>query len=225
MSNPLPDDDNVSEDIMAYCKEKQGMTGTTYKNHKSVATRFEQWLQEQEQGKDSILEANPPDVRDWVVELNEEGYQGSTIHQYLMTLRAVFDEWMDSDGDDTVSMLTAELEENPANFNLKDYVDTVTTPEKQQFADNNEGVIYLNPSEVRKLRRHVPAPKVRNELVIKMLVQTGLRRGELSNLECDHLDRENQTVTVTAANSKTNKERTVPYNDLDPELTFWLDGG
>jgi integrase/recombinase XerD len=225
MSNTVPDEGEVSEELREYLKAKSGMNKTTFKSHKSNVGRFEDWLFANRDVA-SPLDAEPTDVRDWLDALHDEGYSGSTLKQYLYTLRSFYDEWMESDGDG-VSMLPSPLDENPANWELTDYISVSTDAKKQQYADNNEGVIYLSPSEIRELRKHVPQPVVRNELLIKMLVQTGLRRGELSGIKIEHLEREGGegTVTVPAEVSKTDNKRTVPFDSLDPELSLWLDGG
>lgn len=221
--NNLPDKDDVSDDLYEYLREKQGIATPTFKNHYSVVSRFEAWLHN-ERDKDTPLEATPRDVRDWLLKQEDDGRAGSTVHQYKDTLKSFFSEWMNGN-EDEVNMLPSPLDENPANFDLTRYLDAPRDPVKQQYADNNEGVIYLSPQDVQQLRRHVPKPRVRNELVIKILVQTGLRRGELSQIELEHLNRDQGTITVTADVSKTNTKRTVPYDDLSPELGLWLDGG
>jgi integrase/recombinase XerD len=222
MSNELPDEGEVSEELRRYLRVKQGVSTNTYKNHKSVASRFEEWLIN-EHNADTILDAEPQDVGDWLSELNDDGYAGSTLEQYLFTLRAVFSEW--TDGGEDVSMLPSVLDQNPAGFELGSYFDVSTSAEKQQYADNDEGVIYLSPSEVRDLQRHVPNPRVRNTLLIKMLVQTGLRRAEISHIKIKDLNREKQSVTVREEVSKIDERREPAYDSLDPELTLYLDGG
>ena len=221
----IPDD--VSEPLRDYFEAKRGIPKTSFKNQLSVARRFEDWLQAERDG-DTILDAEPRDVIGWLREFVHDGYAGSTVHQYHTDLRTIYNAWTDDDGDGP-TVLAYQLDQNPANFELNQYIKVGRTAEKQNQADNNEGVFYLDPSEVRKLRANVTKPEVRNELIIKILVQTGLRRGELSQLRIDgqedHLDREREVVVITEETSKTDTGRTVKYDDLDPELTMWLDGG
>jgi integrase/recombinase XerD len=82
--------------------------------------------------------------------------------------------------------------------------------------------VYLSRDETRKLRESVPAPKLRNRLILKILIQTGARRNEVISIHREEdIDRDSQTLTLT--DSKTGKERQVPYNDLSPELDAWID--
>jgi len=217
--NEIPDD--VSDELRSYFVAKQGVSNASYKNRLSVARRFEDWLRE-ERAVDSILEAERKDVLSWLRTFVGD-CKGATVHQYHTDLRTVFKAWIEGDSDG--SMLDGDLDVNPADFDLTKWEDIPRSPEKQTYADNNEGVIYLSPSEIRDLRSHVPRPKVRNDLIIQILVQTGLRRGELSDLTLDLLDRDTGTVTVTEKMSKTDGKRTIPYDDLEPELSMWLDEG
>jgi integrase/recombinase XerD len=123
-----------------------------------------------------------------------------------------------------------ELNESPANFDLSKSLDFSKTTKKQNYADNNEGIIHVKPSEVRQLRESVET--VRDELLIKLMYQTGLRRSEVAALKLpehksdSHIDTEKNQVVVSEDDSKTNNGgRTVPYQDLEPELTMWLSQG
>jgi integrase/recombinase XerD len=225
MSKTVPDPEEASEAIRNYLLERSGLSKSTFKNHKSVLKRFETWLESERDTE--ILDAEPKDVTSWLRELHDDGdgLKGSTLRGYHQALRSFYDEYEGKSDDDKVTMLEGEIDRNPANFTLTDYIDTTTKAEKQKYADNNEGVIYLSAEEVRQIRRHVPDPKVRNELVVKMLVQTGLRRGELAEIKIEYLDREEGTVTVPAEVSKTDEKRRVPYDSLEPELSLWLDSG
>ena len=77
--------------------------------------------------------------------------------------------------------------------------------------------------EKELLCENVPDPKVRNELLIRLMFQTGIRTKELRNIRIQDLDRNNRSIKVEDA--KSNKYRTVFYNDLEPWLSQWLDQG
>jgi integrase/recombinase XerD len=99
----------------------------------------------------------------------------------------------------------------------------------------------LNIGEVRDLERRVNYPDERNQLVIRWLWQTGMRRGEMAGLrwdgdweydeeddpdwigeECD-VDVENRRIRVRAANSKTNTKRILCWQpNCDDLVEHWL---
>jgi integrase/recombinase XerD len=82
-------------------------------------------------------------------------------------------------------------------------------------------VHYLEPEEIRQLTENVGAESLRNELIIRLLYQTGLRRAELAETRVEDVDKENRTINIRAP--KTHLNRTVRYQpNLDALLTRWL---
>lgn len=219
--------DTVSDPIETYERGMRGMNDSTLAGHLSRARQFSEWLGDEK----TVLEADVVDVREWLLDLYDDGkgHQGSTIDNYHGTLKSFYDAFTD---DVDEKFVPTVLDDNPARFDFDTHLSSVsTTPKKQQIADNDEGIIHLQPDEIRKLRANVPDPKARNELIIKMFVQTGMRATELANLKYSdedadgesHIKRDKQIIKVP--DSKNDKTRTVPYDDLDPELSLWLDEG
>ena len=207
-----------------------GLPESSKSNKLSVARRFSGWLDDN-RDTDNILNARLVEVKDWLVHLhNNEGLAGSTVNQYHNDLRGYYKSWLD-DGDSRSLLVEEEykLEKNPANFKLSDYLDFSKSAVKQSYADNNDGIIHVKPTEVKQLRK--AADSVRDELLIKILSQTGLRRSEVAALKLpeykseSHIDTERKAVVVSESDSKTDKGRTVKYQDLQPELTMWLKQG
>lgn len=201
-----------------YLDVMSGANDETVDNVRFAVQKLRGWCDDE--GINSVLNVEDNDVVRFLNYLHEdEGFAGSSIRTYAYALRGFYDEYTDGEG----RMLPTVYDRNPARFDFTNYVDVSTKAEKQQHADNNEGVIYLDPNEVRKLRKHVPAPKVRNELAIKLQVQTGMRASELCRLTIDRFDRGGQRVTIE--DTKNDRERVVAYQDLSPELELWLDRG
>lgn len=101
------------------------------------------------------------------------------------------------------------------------------TKSTEQSKHLEDGEPYaVSQEEVRLIEEHVGPPKIRNQCLVRLLWQCGLRRGEASYLTLDDLDRENREVTVRASVAKNGKKRVVPYQrSLDGLLTTWLDNG
>ena len=208
---------NAPDDpLQAYLDVMAGANEETLSSKKAAVRRLRRWCVDQD--IDSVLDVEKRDIVRFLRWLDEEGYAGSTIRTYFYNLRAFYDEFTEDDG-----LLPAVLSENPTDFEFDNYTDISTRAKKQQYADSDEGVIYLSPEEVRELRKNVPPPKIRNELAIKMQVQTGMRASELCRLTIDRLDRDEEEVVVE--DTKNDKDRTVPFKNLSPELGLWLDGG
>lgn len=208
-----------------------GIPDASMRNKTSVLRRFNEWLQDNG-GTNNVLDVRLIDVKQWLEHLHDnEGLAGSTVNQYHNELRGFYNSWID-DGNNRSYLAEQEFElnESPANFDLSKSLDFSKTTKKQNYADNNEGIIHVKPSEVRQLRESVET--VRDELLIKLMYQTGLRRSEVAALKLpehksdSHIDTDKNQVVVSEDDSKTNNGgRTVPFQDLEPELTMWLSQG
>lgn len=179
----------------------------------SAYRQLSTWWLENRDG--SPLAADTRDIVAFMQSADDRGVAPQTLRSYRDSLAVLFDT-----ADD---LGIHDREENPVTeAKLSRYVDGYgTSTKKEEYSDNDKGVIYLSPEETTALRENVPSPKIRNELLIKFMVQTGARRNEVVDITFDHLNRENRRVTLN--DDKTGKTRAVPYADLSPELDLWLD--
>jgi len=92
---------------------------------------------------------------------------------------------------------------------------------KQRESSSSRKISYLNPDEIADLAAAVPNPTVRNELIVKLLYHTGMRRGELANIQLADIDRERRRILVD--DIKNNQQRTAYYPaELDTLLNRWI---
>ncbi|MGQ3328614.1 tyrosine-type recombinase/integrase [Halorubrum sp. FL23] len=84
---------------------------------------------------------------------------------------------------------------------------------------------YLEPEKVSQLVDNVPSPRLRNELIIKLLFNCGFRRGELAKAKIEHIDREDRSILIPPRKSP--ESRNVAYDEgyLGFQLDQWLDYG
>jgi len=110
--------------------------------------------------------------------------------------------------------------ENPEeDLDISDWQALKNGPKKAR--ELKEEVTYLTPEEVDQLADHAPNPTLRNELIIRLLYHTGLRRGELARIRLQDLDTNKREIDVHA--NKTHAIRTVYYKSpLDVILKRWL---
>lgn len=122
--------------------------------------------------------------------------------------------------------LPAPAPENPYDrFDQEDRAMYLKGQTKKSKGVQEEGEIYyLSPEKVGQLTENAPAPSLRNELIIRLLFDTGLRRGELAQVKLDHIDRDNRTIYVPPRKSP--QDRTVTYTQDYSGflLDQWLDG-
>lgn len=101
------------------------------------------------------------------------------------------------------------------------------TKTSEQSSQLKEGEQYaVSQEEVRVMEENVGRNRVRDQLVIRLLWQTGLRRGEASGLEIDDVDQDEREITVRESVAKNDKERVVAYQQsLAGLLREWLEHG
>lgn len=160
------------------------------------------WLT-QEREKE-IDEATTEDVRDHLDWLHSEGYAEDSLKG---TRSAISQYWqvMDVDGN------------NPVDGIVESWA---TKSDKEKAT--REKRYYLSREQVADLIENVPDPTTRNEIMVKLLYQTGCRRSELATIRLDDIDRDSRTITVW--DEKDDEPRKVAYQaPLDTPLSVWLD--
>ncbi len=116
------------------------------------------------------------------------------------------------------------------HLEITDYIERGRTKKGKESAARG-GIVYIEPSEYEILKEHVPTPKFRNELILKMIWHLGLRRMEVSELkiapkmphknEYGHIDLENNEIKIPAVKSG---ERTLYFrSSLAAPLRRWIE--
>lgn len=173
---------------------------------------FQAWLWDSELEATSVDEE---DARRLGLDIGD-AFNGTTPANRWRTIFTFYDD-MDRSG---------TVEQNPLStwdpVKKKKFGFSNTT-EQERHLDGEE-TYAVSQEEVRQMEEN--RQKIRDQLIIRMLWQTGLRRGELSELEIDDVDRDAREVEVRAEVAKGDKGRVVPYQpNLDGLLNEWLDYG
>lgn len=153
------------------------------------------------EGYDS-MDFNFKTIRNWVVMMMEEGYSPRTVHRKLTSLNT-FCKYLIRNG---------ELEANPVEKVLKPKLKKRVPAfiDEQKINDLLDNFEFGNDFE-----------GLRNRLIINLLYQTGMRRGELITLTTRSIDLAGGTIKVTG---KRNKQRIIPINDeLNKEIGAYLE--
>jgi len=80
--------------------------------------------------------------------------------------------------------------------------------------------------EIRAMEENVQRHRVRDQLIIRLLWQTGLRRGELSGLTIDDLDRDEHEIEIRPSVAKNDEHRIVAFqSSSDGLFDEWLEYG
>lgn len=180
---------------------------STYNTYKSNLRQFSSWADDQ--GYD-ITEMSALDLEEYFFEMRKQGYAPNTIGSRFESVRGLYK---------SLAGKLGVIEENPfEELQRRDYV------EKNTRKHDQSNITYVTPEEKEALCEHVPAPKLRHELLVRMLWQTGVRVSELVGIEIDDIQRDERAITVWSP--KTKEHRTVYYQpSLDVLLDQWLEGG
>jgi integrase/recombinase XerD len=201
----------------------KGNTEGTAERYLQQVSTFEDWL-ETNRGM-GLLDAKTPDLRVHIEEMavdtpDREAYADSTIVTRRSGVSKFFQLAQEIAED---YALDISVPENPSEGLERSWATSDT--KKSQGVDATEGIYYLSPDEIRQLEQNVPAPRVRNALIIRLLFNTGLRRGELASISMEAIDRRERTIHIPALKSP--EPRTVTYSEnyVGLLLSEWLDDG
>lgn len=168
---------------------------------------FRAWLSKDFEEADAI------DVEDWLAKLDEEYANASTVGQGRAALVAAYEELN--------KLIEAGRIEGHGWVGDTPPEKASYTPEDTDSAkarESREDLVYLKPSQVDELAK--AAGRLRDELIIRLLFQTGLRVSELCEIRMDDLDRAQRSINVRG---KGRKNRTVYYQpSLDILVDTWI---
>lgn len=213
MSQTTTEYEPESRAIQKYLNRVRGLKSEgTYKVRRADLKDFEQWCDEQ--GHDDVLSLGALNIEDFIIHLRQEGYAANTINRRFHSLQQFY-RYMDEKYD--------LIDESPfEDIDRKEFHQHMTGNEKSKAT--RKEISYVTPEEVEKLAENVPNPRLRNELAVKLMFQTGVRRGELVTIRLDDIDRDERSINIRA--EKTHENRTVYYQpSLDMLLQQWIDGG
>lgn len=207
-------------------RQETKKSDATAKSYVQAVEALVEWLQypgtanydPDERNRDSKepWEASTADLRTHLRHLlSNGGYAGGTVQNRVISLNVFYQE------------LTKMAEEGysiPATDNPAEDLDVSGwsqlkngTRKEQELKE----VHYLDSNEIDSLTDGVSSPALRNELIIQLLYQTGLRRAELAETRIEDVDIDNRTINVRA--TKTHLNRTVRYHpNLDTLLARWI---
>lgn len=203
---------------------KEDSPESTYKTRKTQIRAFYRWLDEHDINIEEFVERNNdqdlidshrPTLTEWYASWMSQEYADMTVDGRVTAARQFYD-YLDAKG---------VVDSNPwDDFSLADI--GLGNPQPQQDGEIDDDFIAIEPDEVEQLCEHVPEPRLRNELLIKLLWQTGIRQQEASDITIDDIDRDKRKITVHTAKTENNDTRSVFYQpNLDILMNQWIDGG
>lgn len=201
-------DDEFQQVIERVRRNKSESTGQQYI---SKIRDFREWLD----GK-NFEDADAIDVEDWLADLDEKYSNASSVGKGSAALVSAFEELnkLVQAGRVDAKGWVRETPPERANYSPDD-----TSTKKSR--ESKEDLHYLKPEQVDEMARE--AERLRDELIIRLLFQTGLRVSELCQTRLQDVDREERSIHVRG---KGRKNRTVYYQPaIDLLMDVWLGEG
>lgn len=185
----------------------------TYGNTKTAVNHFVEWIGDKDPSEIDALE-----IESFARYLNnEKGLAEISCIRYTRCISNYF-EYLKK---------RKEIEENPVHeADLGDQFES--SRDTKRSKELRDDYFALSPEKMKIMIENVPDPKLRNQLIFKILGQTGCRPGEITDIRLKDVTEpelwDNNRIRIRA--SKTQNNRTVRYNDsLKFYLRQWLEQG
>ena len=204
----------MSDPVEQFLSREESMKAEqTVKNRRSDIRHFRDWIDTENRGE--ITDLSIHDIDDYLVSHTE--YAPGTIKERYSSLSLLYGFLAERDHFDQ-NPLTEDGDLPRSEYS------TIMNSGTLKSQNTREELPSITPEEKEQLIEHRPGPKLRNELVFRLLWQTAVREDELTNIRIEDVDRENRSIRIRG--EKTDKNRVVGYwSNTDLLLSQWLDHG
>jgi len=195
--------------IEVWLADKEAMYDSyhTFKNRRSNVNQYLKWLDENNQSFEPITqERHKKLLHRYFLNMKSDGYARNTIKTQWTSIKMLYDDLAGFHG---------QIDETPFEdlYDRSNYLPDKTREETKSAKP------YVTREQKEILCENVTSPAFRNECMVRLMWQTGLRESEVVNLRVSDVNlEENKLEEFWSPKIKT--ERTVPFKD---SLTWWLD--
>lgn len=220
----------ATTEIEAVCDEiERTNTSSTGPRYAGAVRKYAQWW---DQVDKDLWGATSRDIEKYMTSLKEQDYAYSTVNVHLSALQQFYDlaDSMWKDGEDIPNVRDCfsgrSHWSNPAEkadtTNAYPAKEDRKYSKKERALQNTEDVHGMSDEQVSDLLDHVPSPKLRNSVLIKIAHQGMLRRTEVAQLKWDDIDTDDCSIYIRPEVSKNGEERDTYYQpSLNTELKTW----
>ena len=163
--------------------------------------------------EEDMAEAGEEDVKDWLREL-KLNYPDSTVKTRFYNLRSFFSRLEEME----------VIDEDPSeDISIAEWIDKRGVTRTQKELAAKEGVIYLKEDEFERLLEHVPEPRGRNVLMLRLMWQTGIRASEVGKIWIGDIDCEERKITIRTSKRDGHVRDVWWQPSLNLQMRRWLD--
>lgn len=210
----------IIEKFIAYLRYERNVSSNTIREYRRDTQQFAEFLTPPGEKTPALTEIDHRMVREYVSWMYDQQLEKASIARRLASLRTFF----------KFCMREKLVRENPARFvprpKLPKRVPRVLTAEEMNgFLDclghgTGGPQSRLGRHRIGRSSREAKATLKRDRAILELLYGSGLRVSELSGLDVENLDRQQQMVRVLG---KGRKQRQVPYGRKAQEAleAYW----
>jgi len=213
-------DKQLADDFLA--EQLNYNTKKTVDGKRGHIRAFGAWLRSRDtgDGRTNLTDVTPRVFKNFIRDAINDGYSSTAVHHRYYSLKTFYD-WMKNEGIEGVDQDGA-------------ITDRVTRGQREYLRGNSEKQksapfgFYLESDEVESMLENSPHPRVRNQLIMKLMYHCGLRRGEVARIKLEYVDFSESSITVENLKAGTNQE---PYRkvwfkrEVGSLLRAWIHGG
>lgn len=210
--------DITEKAIRAYHEYKEKQSEGTAREYRRHIRRFRDYLKEHtERNMWNCHSGHTESFYQWMKDT--KGYSPSSVRVSHAALCGFYDKVDKFGGDGRRGFPNKTPEQDPTEHSSPERLEGM---HKSSIKEIEGGDKPLTEEEVAELIENVPAPTVRNELICRMLYQTGMRRSEIVRVKLDHINQESNHIQVYG--KKTEEPRDVWYQpSLNWHLNRWIE--
>lgn len=225
MSTTTNDDDVEAIREAVVSRMEVQMAASTATSYDRAIRKWWTWLSESSD-EPNLWDVDQAKMRAYVSDLLSEDYAVNTIKSRRAGVGKFYDivPQLIEEGQIDVDISPDEIVNPNEGLDLSGWKQLQAETKQEQ--ELGEDFYYLTPTEKELLCDNLPTPRLRNELLIRLLYQTGLRQGELGRCRLSDIDRNTRCITVRSTSAKNDERRTTYYREsLDFLMDQWLDAG
>ncbi|HHX95626.1 MAG TPA: tyrosine recombinase XerC [Clostridia bacterium] len=170
--------------FLQYLEVERNLSANTVRSYNIDLQQFFQYVSGQEIS--SVRDIDHLFIREYLAVLQKDEYQKRTVARKLSSLRSFF----------KYAYRNGEIEVNP--------MEKVTSP---KLGKKLPSFLYVESVEMLLMAPDISPAGIRDKALLEVLYASGMRVGELEQLNCSAIDFENAQAVVIG---KGNKERIVP---------------
>ena len=226
MSNDVDEDPGELTEVYKelhekYCAFLKGSgKDTTLQTRRSC---LRQWMIYCQGNKIDPRTAEESDVREFV---DHNLHKADTMIASLLSTVSVFYIWACNrnycESNPTENVSLDDTDYNHLNPQTSEKVKIL-----QQRGDTDDAVVAIPPEDIQKIFEHPGSPAIRNELILRLLYQTGLRSIELASVRLRDIDFGKREIRITSAKAEPGDENYIRYvyyhQNLDYLMREWVE--